>query len=158
MKKALMLVLLISMAASSGCGLIPTLEPTASPTVAVDTETPTPLPDPVIHVTSVPNSREATEAFLKAWENEDYIGMYNLLSQVSRDAISYDAFTERYTSTSINLTLDKLTTSITALLTNPTSAQVGYHTVYDTKVAGSFERDMEMNMVYEGGAKKELSF
>lgn len=154
MKKALMLVLLISMAASSGCGLIPTSEPTASPTVAVDTETPTPLPDPVIHVTSVPSSREAAEAFLKAWENEDYIGMYNLLSQVSRDAISYDAFTERYTSTSINLTLDKLTTSITALLTNPTSAQVGYHTVYDTKVAGSFERDMEMNMVYEGGAWK----
>lgn len=57
MKKALMLVLLISMAASSGCGLIPTSEPTASPTVAVDTETPTPLPDPVIHVMSVPSSR-----------------------------------------------------------------------------------------------------
>lgn len=155
MKKNVWLMLLsLSVMSAAGCGLIPTPEPTATETPVVDTATPTVLPSPVTFVTSVPSSRAAAEGFLSAWESEDYMAMYNQLSQASRDAVTFDDFEERYESTSINLTLNSLEASITALLTNPTTAQVGYHVNYETKVAGSFERDIEMNMVYEGGSWK----
>lgn len=155
MKKTLSILLLLSIMLTS-CGLFGDPAPTATMTEepVLETATPTVLPDPVVNITSVPSAREAAEVFLDAWEKEDYMAMYNLLSQVSRDAITYDEFAERYRTTSINLTLDQLDTSISALLTNPTTSQVGYHAVYQTNVAGEFERDMEMNMVFEAGSWK----
>lgn len=154
MKKALLLLTLIFVSVSSGCGVFEQVRPTATETPVIETVTPTVLPDPVVVITSIPSAKESAETFLSAWEREDYMAMFNLLSQVSRDAIDYEAFESRYRTTSINLTLDKIDTSITALLTNPTTAQVGYHAAYETKIAGSFERDMEMNLVYEGGSWK----
>jgi hypothetical protein len=38
--------------------------------------------------------------------NEDYVGMYNLLTQISRDAKSQEDFTKLYSDAAIQLTVE----------------------------------------------------
>ena len=61
------------------------------------------LPDPVINVESVPDVEHAAKAYLDLWKAEDYAGMYNKLSQLTRDAISPEDFEKSHRDTAIKL-------------------------------------------------------
>lgn len=112
------------------------------------------LPGPVVDVTHAPDSRAAADAFLAAWQAEDYAGMYAMLTQVGRDAISQEVFTARYSDAAVNLTLVSLDYEITSALTNPTNAQVAYRVVYHTNLLADLSREIVMNLVLENGAWK----
>ena len=128
-------------------------EPTAT---ATEIPTATPLPDPQVMVTEVPDAAAAAEAFLAAWKQEDYVKMYEMLSQVSEDLIEYAPFAERYGQTAIALTLKTINYEITGSLMKPTSAQIAYHVDFDTVLVGTLSRDMNMEMVYEGNEWKVM--
>ena len=54
------------------------------------------LPTPVVKTTSVPDAATAAGDFFTKWEQNDYAGMYALLSPTSRDAISQEDFVSKY--------------------------------------------------------------
>jgi len=127
--------------------------PRSSPTVLTP-EITTSLPEPMVQTTSLPDVEETARLFLDAWQSESYQGMYDMLSTVSKDANPAEDFIKRYNDIAVTITLKELKTSILSSLTNPGSAQVAYHTLYDTAVLGQFERDMVMNLVWEDNGWK----
>jgi len=73
----------------------------------------------VVNITSVPDVRAAAEAFLAAWKAEDYAGMYALLTRLSQDAMSEEAFAQRYRDVAATMSLSGLDYAILSTLTNP---------------------------------------
>jgi len=112
------------------------------------------LPAPRVRITHAPDARTAAEAFLSAWQAEDYRAMYDLLSASSRAAISADDFTARYKDVTINLTLKTLDYQVINASTNPGEAKASYRVSFDTNLVGMLSRDMEMALVLEDGGWK----
>ena len=84
------ILIFIALAMMVGCGQIsgsPT-SPTVSPTITLR---------PVgISTTKVPDVIATTRAYLEAWKRDDYATMYNLLTSISKDAISIEDFEKQY--------------------------------------------------------------
>ena len=116
--------------------------------------TATPLPDPKVMVTEVPDPVETADAYLKAWKDENYVDMYNMLCRASRDSYAYDYFSELHNETAVTMTLNTINYEVTSTLTGPYSSQVAYHVDYDTVLAGMLKRDNLMDLVLEGGTWK----
>ena len=153
MKKSLsfLLVLLILL---SGCSLLqkePDPEELYTPT---PTATPTPLPEPRVMVTEVPDPTIAANEFLKAWQEERYYDMYDMLSRVSVDSVGVEYFINRYNEAAVAMTLKTINYEVTSALTGPNSSQVAFHVNYETVLAGNMGRDNLMDMVMENGVWK----
>ncbi len=111
-------------------------------------------------VTTIPtrnpsaNSTDAQTAalkFIEAWQKEDYDLMYDLITRVSRDAITREDFEKRYRDTAQNLGYDDLEGSILSVMPSDITAQVAAHIIYKTTVFGKIERDVIMNVTKEDG-------
>jgi len=81
------------------------------------------------------------DAFLQAWEAEDYPGMYAYLTPLSRDALSLEAFTEIYQNTAQSLTLESLKTDVLSALAEAYHAEVSYRLNFETRLFGTLTRD-----------------
>ncbi|HPL57054.1 MAG TPA: penicillin-binding transpeptidase domain-containing protein [Flexilinea sp.] len=134
---------------TAGCGPKVSDESTKTPEITTVMPSDTPLPEPVVMITSAPEARTTANTFLEFWKADDFVSMYNMLSQVSRDAIPFEDFETKYKEAETNLTLQSLNCEVTSALTNPKTAQIGYHATYQTALAGTFSRDMVMNLVFE---------
>ena len=153
MKKNAILTLILIFLMSS-CSLIKKEPDPSELYTPTPTSTPTPLPEPRVMVTEVPDPTVTAEAFLKAWQEERYYDMYDLLSRVSVDSVSVDYFRARYNDAAVAMTLRNLTYEITSALTGPNSSQVAFHVNYETVLAGTLGRDNLMDMVMENGTWK----
>jgi len=51
-----------------------------------------------VETTNVPDPRETAQIYLNHWKAEEYSAMYGMLTKISQDAISEEAFTKRYQS------------------------------------------------------------
>ncbi len=152
MTKKLTLLTLIFVCLLSGCGIIsPEDQSTATPV-----PTATPLPEPQVFVTEVPDPLEVVNTFLSAWQEENYVAMYNLLCQTSRDAVDFQSFSARYSEAATAMTLKGIDWEVTSTLTGPNSAQAAFHVNYDTVLAGALSRDNAMDLLYEAGEWKVL--
>lgn len=127
--------------------------PTATPTV-----TPTPLPPtPTLgqvskEVTPAPDPGPVAVAYLAAWKKEDYAAMYNLLTRLSRDAITQDAFTKRYRDALAEAATSSVDTNIlAAYVKSPFSAEVSYQVILHSVLVGDIQRDTVMNLSQEDG-------
>jgi cell division protein FtsI/penicillin-binding protein 2 len=127
--------------------------PTPTPTV-----TPTPLPPTPtlgkvsVEVTPAPDPSLAAVAYLEAWKQEDYPAMYNLLSRLSRDAITQEDFTTRYRDAMAEAAVSKVDTSIlAAFVKSPFSAEVSYQVILHSVLVGDIQRDTVMNLSQEEG-------
>jgi penicillin-binding protein 2 len=121
-----------------------TVTPVAGPTV---TSAP---PTPVAHTTSVTDVRPAVEAYLKAWQSEDYEAMYTMLAPASQDATPKEGFIQRYKDVALATTLTSLDYEVLSVLTNVRSAQVAYRVTYNTLLLGQIKpREMTMNFSLE---------
>ncbi|MDZ4158464.1 MAG: penicillin-binding transpeptidase domain-containing protein [Anaerolineaceae bacterium] len=110
------------------------------------------LPPPPVRTTSVPTVKPVAQAFLDAWKAEDYQAMYNLLTPLSRDAITKEDFEAFYRNAAIKLSLRSLDYNILSTFTNPTTAQVAYRVNYETALLGNISRDnIIMNLKLEDG-------
>jgi penicillin-binding protein 2 len=109
-------------------------------------------PPPLLSITRAPSAESAARAFLEAWQAENYPVMYDMLTPVSRDALTAEKFQERYRTTANSMTLQTLDFEILSVLTNPASAQVAYRVTFHTKMLGDFVRDgITMNLSLEKG-------
>ena len=153
MKKTLILILILTFLLSS-CSLLKKEPDPSELYTPTPVPTSTPLPEPKIMVTEVPDPTAAANAFLKAWQEENYVDMFNMLCQVSRDSVDFDYFRTRYNEAAVAMTLKSLAYEITSSLTGPNSSQVAFHVTYDTVLAGTLNRDNLMDMVLEAGTWK----
>ena len=112
------------------------------------------LPTPVVVTTSVPDATASAQEFFTRWEQNDYTGMYEMLSPTSRDAIKQEDFVSKYTSTAQNLSLTGLKVGILSALVEPTTAKISYQANFTTALFGDIQRQMQMTMVLNNGAWK----
>ncbi len=88
--------------------------------------------------------------YLEALKSEDYVTMYGMLTQVSRDAISAEDFAARYTDTLNVMSAGSFDYEVlSALINNPYAAQVAFRIVYHTALVGDITRDMVAHLSLE---------
>ena len=105
-----------------------------------------------ISTTKVPDAQAATRAFLDAWKADDYPTMYNLLTSISKDAISVADFEKHYRGVATEAALSGLDYEIlSALVFSPEDAQVSYRLTLHSALVGDIQRDTLMNLSNEKG-------
>lgn len=110
------------------------------------------LPTVGAQITPVPDVDETVRAYLDAWQVDDYTAMYDMLTSVSRDAISLEDFTERYATVAAEIALESLDYQIlSSLVRNAQSAQTSYRVTLDSVLVGELQRDTVMNLSLEAG-------
>jgi penicillin-binding protein 2 len=107
------------------------------------------LPPPPVTVISVPDPQVVAENYLKYWQDDNYPGMYDLLTTISRDAITPEDFEKTYQDAAFNLTLRNLDFAVTSILKNPSSASVQYNVTFHTNLLGEINREMTMFLSLE---------
>lgn len=140
------LILTFLSACSSGGG---------GPISIFNTSTPTPsLPTPLVHITPAPDAQAAVTNFLQALQNDDYETMYAMLAQPSRDMITLEDFSKRWSSTLNEMSASNIEFVINSSQVTPSSAEVGYSITYKTALAGDIQRSIVMHLVNEESAWK----
>jgi len=147
--KRLMSLILFLVVLVSAC--TPTTADLPTATVPVSTAT---LPGPQINTTRPPDVKQSAQTYLNMWADENYEGMYAMLSRLSQDAFTKEDFIKRHQDTTNALTLVELTSEITSALTNPRDAQVGYTVNFETALVGTISRNMVMNLTMEDNVWK----
>jgi penicillin-binding protein 2 len=89
------------------------------------------------------------EEFLSAWQDEDYSAMYGLLSTLSQDAMTPDAFEGTYQDTALSMTLQDLEFKLLSAMAEDRFTEVLYQVTFSTLVVGQFTREMVMSLVRE---------
>jgi len=118
-------------------------------------ETPTPLATAPVGITHAPDPQEPVTAYLDAFANENYTGMYEMLSQVSRESVTLEDFSNQHIDALNKMSADSFDTKIlSALVNNPYTAQVAYQIVYHTALVGDISRDILVNLNIEDGEWK----
>ena len=123
----------------------------AQPTMLENTPTPGELA-PTIE--SVPDPNETTSAYLDAWANFDYETMYNMLTTLSKDSITYEDFEVRYRNVATQAVLVDVDYEILQNIITPTQAQVAYKSVMYSSLVGSLETQTQMDLHLEDGVWK----
>lgn len=144
MKLYRLLSLTIAFVLLAGCG--GTTEPgKTTPTTAVT------LPAPEVYVTRPPVAvpQDTLNAFLDAWQKNDYARMYPLLSQDSQNSITADDFTLRYRSSMDTLTLKEMSYTTSPATPNADTAQINFRITFKTQIAGELVRDMAADLKLE---------
>ena len=77
--KFLLIVIIIFIVA----GCVPSASPGEEPTADFE------LPTPIIRLTQPPDAESAAASFLEAWKAEAYQKMYDTLTSLTRDAITF---------------------------------------------------------------------
>jgi cell division protein FtsI/penicillin-binding protein 2 len=107
------------------------------------------LPTPVISINNAPDPEAAANAYLTAWNEANYQGMYSLLSEPSKSALSFEDFQARYAMVATQANLFRVDYEILQTLTNSQTAQVGYRVTLNSAVIGPITRDTHMDLVLE---------
>lgn len=124
--------------------------PAATSTTAAPTDLAT-LPAPGISVEEPPDPEGTAAAFLQAWEDGDYTGMYSLLSPLSQDAIALADFERFYTNQTLEATITSVETRIRQALQTETTAEVQYDITLNTRLVGPIERETTMQLTFMQG-------
>jgi penicillin-binding protein 2 len=144
-KKTIWLVLIFMLVAVS-CSYNPGSRST--PTIIT---TPT-LGEVGISTTKVPDVKAAARAFLDAWKEDNYAGMYALLTSLSKDAITPEDFDKHFRGIATEAALQGIDYDIlSALVFSPTDAQVSYRITLHSSLVGDIQRDTMMNLTNELG-------
>jgi len=116
----------------------------------------TELPPPESYITKIPDAEITGLAFLNAWENEDYAGMYAMLSTASQTAISQEDFEKYYNDAAIQSTLTDLETELINKSSSHQEAEIGYRVNMHTSLIGDIVRETKMKLEQVDGQWKIL--
>jgi cell division protein FtsI/penicillin-binding protein 2 len=114
----------------------------------------TPLPTAKVNITPAPDASTTVTAYLDALKNNDYAGMYTLLTQVSREAISQEDFAKRHSDALNNMSASSFDYQVLAEQKSPQTAEAAYSITYHTALVGDLQREIVMRMILEDGAWK----
>ena len=113
------------------------------------------LPTAQVELTSVPDVEEAAQTFLDQWRLRQYDGMYAMLSTLSRDAISQEDFTKRYSDVSAQLAVTDLSFEILSTMTGTKASQAAYRVNFVSALIEQYTTaDILMDLSLENGEWK----
>ena len=95
------------------------------------------------------NAQTAAMKYMDAWQKEDYPLMYDLITRVSRDAITLEDFEAKYRDAAQNLGFEKLEGTVLSVMPKEVTAQVSARVIFKTAVYGDFKRDYVLNITRE---------
>jgi penicillin-binding protein 2 len=147
MKKSKNILILVILMVMTSC-----VSPSGT-TLSDSTATPT-LPNPQVHVTPAPDVEAMIDAFMSAWQIEDYEAMYAMLTLDSQAAISLEEFSDKYLNTAAALTLkfdSGIEYAIQSKTTMPDTANAVVQVNYNTNLFGTLTRDLELALTQEAG-------
>jgi cell division protein FtsI/penicillin-binding protein 2 len=142
----ILIMAFLSACSSNGPGPLPPIFKSSTPTQ--------PLPTAQVTIIPAPDSQAAVTAFLQALQKDDYAGMYNMLSQSSRDAITLEDFSKRYNDALNTMSTGDIEYLINSSLLGPEAAEVAYDITYKTALVGDIQRNIVAHLVNEDGAWK----
>ena len=117
----------------TGCALA---QAPTTPTVALPTLAPTPLPEAY----QLSGAEDIVRRFLDAWNDFDYATMHSLISFTARDTTPLADFIALYEDVQAELTLEAITfTPVTLVREQPSVVAFVYHATFDTLVLGNIE-------------------
>ncbi len=122
----------------------------------IEQQTPSPsatptLPPPAVNSTQAPDAEKSANAYLSAWETEDYPVMYALLTASSQEGIPEEEFVSIYRNIAMEAALRSLDTQILASVMKTQSARVSYRILLKSALVGDIQRDSTMNLALENG-------
>lgn len=146
MKRCLWTGFVLILLVVSGCGRTTGIPSTPGLAQA------TPLPTAIAKTTTTPDAENAARTYLDNWKKENYSGMYNMLTQVSKDAITEKDFTAKYRNVAAEAALGKgIDYEILSSLINPRTAQVSYRVTLHSVLVGDIQRETVMNLSLDTG-------
>lgn len=109
------------------------------------------LPEPGVTTMPAPDADQTAIDFLEAWKRGDYSAMYALLSPLTQDSITEEAFSERYQQVKRGAAVTSVDYQIvSSLIRNPREAEVHYRVSLESAVVGEITRETSMDLVREG--------
>ncbi len=110
------------------------------------------LPDPLVLTNSAPDPEIAARGFLEAWRAQDYAARYGMLSPLTRDSLTEQAFVERYEEIWSSAALTGIDYEIlSAFVMNPRQAQIRFRSELHSSAAGDIDRDLLMDLTLRDG-------
>jgi len=126
--------------------------PTVGQTLTVEPATPSPsatLP-PTITPTPRPDARARAEAFLSAWQADDYTAMHALLSAESQAALTLEDLTNHMRGVAIEAALESIEYEILSVEESAPQATVRYRLTYHSNLVPDFQDETGMTLLLEG--------
>jgi penicillin-binding protein 2 len=102
---------------------------------------PTLFPSPTPPNFTVDEAERVASEFLYGWQTGDYGAMYQRIGFNARDATSFDAFRDTYTTAANTLTLQSVTAQARAIARDPNAARIvrlTYDATFETRLVGTF--------------------
>jgi penicillin-binding protein 2 len=138
-----LLLLALMMPLLGRCGVA-----TPTPTTQATLPTSTPPPAPT---DELPPADATAYSFLQAWENNDFLTMYSMLSPSAQDAYSEDEFLAVYDEIIAEATIVGVSPRILAAYQPGTHADITFATTFRTLYLGEFEVQSLMPLTFESG-------
>ncbi len=149
MRNAQIILILILVMAMMGCSQAPdVIEVEEVPTATAT------LPGPQVHVTPAPDVEAAIGVFMRAWQVDDYVSMYNLITADVRNSVTEEDFSTRYRETANAMTLKMesgVEYTLLGTVVNPGFATARVQVNYNTNLFGTFTREFDITLVREAG-------
>lgn len=113
----------------------------------------TPLSTAIVPTaTPVPGgAAEVANTYYKAWEREDLLGMYSLLSPQSQDLVGSDEFSRSYTAAQDTAKVLKIATRPIGVLQEGNRSTVEIEVIWQTAVVGNVVRNHLVELVFNEG-------
>ena len=88
-------------------------------------------------------------AFYRAWEAQDYMGMYSLLAPQSQALVDSQSFVQRYDEAMKTAAVQNITAQPVSLIQEGSEAQFGVRVTWDTAVLGPITREYTVPLVFD---------
>ena len=129
-------------------------DPTPTQAAAETPEATATLAEAGIATTRPPAPETTVRAYFDAWVEDDFAGMYALLSEADRSSMAEEEFTRRYIDALAMAAVDtgQIEVELLETMLHPDSAEVRYHIVWHSNLFGDIERENRMSLTLNGGS------
>jgi penicillin-binding protein 2 len=118
---------------------------------------PTPtLPSPHVTIIPAPDASAAITKYLDALKNDDFQTMYDMLSQASHAAITFEDFSKRWNDALNNMSASSIEYTVNSSQISPSLAEIGYSITYKTALVGDLQRNIVLRMAHEDNQWKVI--
>ena len=112
----------------------------------------TPTPEDTPEATPIPVLEDAGgigRAFYRAWEMNDLLGMYSLLSPQSQTLVASQHFVQRYDDAMRTANVQAITAQPLSLIQDGNNAEMGVRVTWKTAVFDDIIREFDVSLVYQ---------